>query len=160
MAMREKRAMIRARKLAVPAVLCTALLVLSACATIIRQHGYIPPQEDLQAIVVGVDTRDSVEATIGKPSTSGVLQEGGWFYIGSKVRHFGALKPKEVERQVLAIRFDEAGTVQNVERFGLERGQVVVLSRRVTETTVRDVTFIRQLIRNFGRIDLGEALSG
>ncbi|MEM9583642.1 MAG: outer membrane protein assembly factor BamE [Pseudomonadota bacterium] len=144
---------------AVPAILCAALLVLSACATIVRQHGYIPPEEDLQALIVGVDTRDSVEASVGKPAASGVLREGGWFYIGSKIRHFGALKPKEIERQVVAIRFNESGTVENIERFGLERGQVVVLSRRVTETTVRDVTFIRQLIRNIGRVDLGEALN-
>ena len=144
---------------AVPAILCAALLVLSACATIVRQHGYIPPEEDLQALIVGVDTRDSVEASVGKPAASGVLREGGWFYIGSKIRHFGALKPKEIERQVVAIRFNERGIVENIERFGLERGQVVVLSRRVTETTVRDVTFIRQLIRNIGRVDLGEALN-
>jgi outer membrane protein assembly factor BamE (lipoprotein component of BamABCDE complex) len=135
-------------------------MVLTACAEIVRQHGYIPPEEDLSAILVGVDTRETVEAAVGKPSTSGVLNEGGWFYIGSKVRHFGARKPQEIEREVVAIRFDGTGTVSNVERFGLERGQVVVLSRRVTETTVRDVTFIRQIIRNFGRIDLGEALDG
>ncbi|MEM6596359.1 MAG: outer membrane protein assembly factor BamE, partial [Pseudomonadota bacterium] len=73
---------------------------------------------------------------------------------------YGARKPEEIERQVLAISFAEDGVVENIERFGLERGQVVVLSRRVTETTVRDVTFIRQIIRNFGRIDLGEALGG
>ncbi len=143
-----------------PALLCAGLMVLTACAEIVRQHGYIPPEEDLSAILVGVDTRETVEAAVGKPSTSGVLNEGGWFYIGSKVRHFGARKPQEIEREVVAIRFDGTGTVSNVERFGLERGQVVVLSRRVTETTVRDVTFIRQIIRNFGRIDLGEALDG
>lgn len=148
----------RGQKLLVPFLLCGALLIISACATIVRQHGYIPREDDLQNIIVGVDTRDTVEASVGKPSASGVLREGGWFYIGSKVRHFGALKPKEIEREVIAISFNEAGTVENIERFGLERGQVVVLSRRVTETTVRDVTFIRQLIRNFGRIDLGEAL--
>ncbi|MDA8746782.1 outer membrane protein assembly factor BamE [Litoreibacter sp.] len=148
----------RVRKATVPILLSVGLMVLASCAQIVRQHGYIPPQEDLQSVIVGVDTRDSVEASIGRPSTSGVLREGSWFYIGSKVRHFGALKPKELEREVVAIRFDGSGTVQNIERFGLERGQVVVLSRRVTETTVRDVTFIRQLIRNFGRIDLGEAL--
>ncbi len=154
------RAMNRKTAGAVPLLLCAALMALSACQEIIRQHGYIPPQEDLDAIIVGVDTRDSVEAVIGKPAASGVLREGGYFYIGSKVRHFGAKKPKEIDRQVVAIRFDGNDTVTNVERFGLERGQVVTLSRRVTETSVRDVTFIRQIIRNFGRIDLGEALGG
>lgn len=142
----------------VPLVLCAALMALSACQEIIRNHGYIPPEEELNAIVVGVDTRDSVEAVMGKPSASGVLREGAWFYVGSKMRHYGARKPKEINREVVALRFDGNGTVQNVERFGLERGQVVVLSRRITETTVRDVTFIRQIIRNFGRIDLGNAL--
>lgn len=141
-----------------PLFLICGLMLVGACAEIIRQHGYIPPQEDLDAILVGVDTRDTVEATVGRPGASGVLNDSGWFYVGSKVRHFGARRPQEIERQVVALSFDEGGVLSNVERFGLERGQVVTLSRRVTETTVRDVTFIRQIIRNFGRIDLGEAL--
>lgn len=144
----------------IPVLLCAALMMLAACSATIRNHGYIPPEEDLNAVIVGVDTRESLEASIGKPSTSGVLRDSSWFYIGSQVRHFGARKPEEISRQVVAVRFDEAGTVSNVERFGLERGEVVVLSRRVTETTVRDVTFIRQLIRNFGNFDFGEALGG
>ncbi|MEM6407441.1 MAG: outer membrane protein assembly factor BamE [Pseudomonadota bacterium] len=137
-----------------------ALCALAACSEVIRQHGYIPPQEDLDALLIGVDTIDSVEAAVGRPATSGVLRDNAWYYVGSRIRHYGARKPEEIERQVLAISFAEDGVVENIERFGLERGQVVVLSRRVTETTVRDVTFIRQIIRNFGRIDLGEALGG
>ena len=78
--------------------------------------------------------------------------------MGSKVRHFAYRAPEVVDREVIAISFNADDTVANIERFGLEDGRVVTLSRRVTETTVRDVTFIRQLIRNFGRIDLGEAL--
>ncbi len=148
------------RARAIPALLCAALLVLAACSATVRKHGYVPPEEALNAVIVGVDTRESLEASIGKPSTSGVLRESSWFYIGSQVRHFGARKPEEISREVVAVRFDEGGTVSNVERFGLERGEVVVLSRRVTETTVRDVTFIRQLIRNFGNFDFGEALGG
>lgn len=150
----------RRRTGVVPGLLLALCLVVAGCSEIIRKHGYVPPQEDLDALLVGVDTRDTVELAVGKPTTSGVLRESGWFYIGSKVRHFGARKPQEIEREVVAVRFDGGGTVTNIERFGLERGQVVVLSRRVTETTVRDVTFIRQIIRNFGRIDVGEALGG
>lgn len=134
-------------------------MAVTACSEVIRNHGYIPIQEDLDSLTVGVDTRGTVEDLVGKPSTSGVLAGGDWFYVGSTVRHFGWKKPQEVDREVLALRFD-GDTLANVERFGLEDGQVVTLSRRVTETTVRDVTFIRQIIRNFGRIDLGEALGG
>lgn len=134
------------------------VMSISACSEVIRNHGYIPNQEDLDQIVVGVDTQASVETVVGRPSTSGVLRDSAWYYAGYTVRHFGARKPQEIDRQVLAISFADDGTVTNIERFGLEDGQVVTLSRRVTETTVRDVTFIRQIIRNFGRIDLGEAL--
>ncbi|WP_298261655.1 outer membrane protein assembly factor BamE [uncultured Litoreibacter sp.] len=135
-----------------------ALMVVAGCAEIIRNHGYIPVEEDLQSLTVGVDTRGSVEDLVGKPSSSGVLRGGDWYYVGSKIRHFAYKKPKEIDREVLVLRFSEDEVLQNVERFGLQDGRVITLSRRVTESTVRDVTFIRQIIRNFGRIDLGEAV--
>jgi len=139
-------------------VAATALMVVAGCSEIIRNHGYVPIEEDLQALTVGVDTRGSVEDLIGKPSSSGVLRGGDWFYVGSTVRHYAYKKPKEIDREMVALRFSQDDVLQNVERFGLQDGRVVTLSRRVTETTVRDSTFIRQIIRNFGRIDLGEAV--
>lgn len=149
----------RARQAVLPVMLATIVVAVSACSEVIRNHGYIPLDENLDGLTVGVDSRGSVEDLIGKPSSSGVLQGGDWFYVGSKVRHYAWKKPQEIDRQVVALRFD-GDTLANVERFGLEDGRVVTLSRRVTETTVRDVTFIRQIIRNFGQINLGEALGG
>jgi outer membrane protein assembly factor BamE (lipoprotein component of BamABCDE complex) len=136
-----------------------ALLALAACASQYRNHGYAPDESQLAEIVVGVDTRASVEETIGRPSSTGVLQESGWYYVASRVRRSGARAPEEVEREVVAISFDNDGVVSNVERYGLEDGRVVALSRRVTETNIGRITLIQQIIRNFGRIDIGEALT-
>ena len=127
--------------------------LVSACAPQFANHGYIPPEEDLEQIVVGVDTRASVEETIGTPSTAGVVNESGFYYVRSRKRTFGALAPKEIERRVLAISFDSAGVVSNIETFGLERGKVVPLSRRVTTPGVSENGFIRQLLGNIGRFD-------
>ncbi|GFE63622.1 outer membrane protein assembly factor BamE [Litoreibacter roseus] len=135
-------------------------LFASGCSEVIRNHGYAPSEVELQDIVVGADTRGTVEDVVGRPSTSGVLQAGAWYYVGSTIRHYGYRAPREIDRQVVAITFSEDDTVQNIERFGLERGQVVTLSRRVTETSVRDFNIIQQLLRNFGRIDLGEIVDG
>ncbi|NNK77433.1 MAG: outer membrane protein assembly factor BamE [Litoreibacter sp.] len=140
------------------ATLICALFLVSACSEIIRNHGYTPSDEQLEEILVGVDTRGTVEEVVGRPSAAGVLEGGDWFYVSSAVRHYGIRKPEEINRQVVAISFDDGDVVQNVERFALEDGQVVTLSRRVTETTIRDATFIRQIIRNFGRISLDDAL--
>jgi hypothetical protein len=40
-----------------------------------------------------------------------------------------------------------------VERYGIENGQVVLLSRRVTDANTAGVGFLQQLFGNLGRID-------
>jgi outer membrane protein assembly factor BamE (lipoprotein component of BamABCDE complex) len=130
-------------------------LTIGACTPTYKNHGYIPPQEDLDAIIVGVDTRASVEETVGPPSSGGVLNDGGYYYVRSRLRTFGPTAPKEIERQLVAISFDSAGVVSNIERFGLENGQVVPLTRRVTDTAVSNKTFLRQLIGNIGMAGAG-----
>ena len=62
-------------------------------------------------------------------------------------------RPEVVERQILAISFDDTDTIANIERFGLEDGKAVPLSRRVTDSSVVDNGFFRQLMRNVGNID-------
>lgn len=132
---------------------------LVACSPEYANHGYIPPTEDLDQIVVGVDTRASVEDTIGTPSTAGVVNDSGFYYVRSRKRTLGAFAPKTIEREVLAISFDSSGIVSNVERFGLERGQVVPLERRVTTSGVGNSGFLRQLLGNLGRFN-PSALAG
>lgn len=125
---------------------------LAGCSPTFRNHGYIPPEEDLQEIVVGRDTRESVEETVGPPSAGGVLDDGDYYYVRSRTRTFGMRESQEIERQVLAITFDQRGVVENIERFGLENGQVVPLTRRVTASGVSDVSLLRQLMGNIGNI--------
>lgn len=130
-----------------------AVAAIGACSPIIRNHGYIPPEEDLAQIVVGRDTRQTVAAALGTPSSSGLTDGSGYYYVASQFRTIGPLAPREVSREVLAISFNARGVVENIELFGLEDGKVVVLSRRVTTDNVRDTTLIRQLMGNFGRLD-------
>lgn len=133
-------------------------LALTACAPVYRNHGYIPVEEELAQIEVGRDTRETVAEKIGRPSATGLLNDIGWFYVQSRWRHYGAREPQEIDRQVVSVTFTEAGVVQNVERFGLERGRVVVLSRRVTESNIRGIGFLRQILGNLGRVNAGELL--
>lgn len=141
---------IRSGLVALAAVL--GLMTLASCSPIFQNHGYVPSEEELALIEVGKDTRDTVAATLGRPSSEGLLNDVGWFYVQSRWKHFGALPPKEIDRQVVSLTFSEDGVVQNVERFGLEKGNVVALSRRVTDSNVKGLSFIRQLLGNIGRV--------
>ncbi|MFP5511071.1 MAG: outer membrane protein assembly factor BamE [Paracoccaceae bacterium] len=130
------------------AVLC--ILALSACSPQFRNHGYVPNDEDLALITVGVDTRASVEEAVGAPAMSGVITDTASYYVQSRVRRFAWQEPEVVERQVLAISYDSAGVVTNIERFGLEDGQVVPISRRITGTSGTNESIIRRLIGSIG----------
>jgi len=133
-----------------------AILGLAACAPVYRNHGYVPPDIDLAQVVVGQTTMDDLSTLIGRPSAQGLLTGSGWYYVGSRWRRYGPAPSKEIERQVVAISFTPAGVVSNVERFGLERGRVVSLSRRVTEGSVIEVSLIGQLLGNLGNFQAGD----
>lgn len=143
----------------VRAYLLVAAVLVSACTPQFRNHGYTPSDDDLANIVVGVDTRETVADTVGTPSSGGVLRDTGYYYVSQRVRQYGYREPEIVDRQIVAISFDSNGVVSNVERFGLQDGNVVALSRRVTDSNIEGIGFLRQLAGNIGRIDPG-ALGG
>ena len=125
---------------------------IAACAPVYRNHGYVPAEDELALLEVGVDTRETVGQKIGRPSTSGLLNDEGWFYVQSRYKLVGPREPQEIDRQVLVINFSPAGVVENIGRFGLADGKVVEISRRVTKSNIKGVSFIGQLLGSFGRL--------
>lgn len=136
------------------------LLVLAVgCSPIVRNAGYVPSDEDLSQINVGVDTRETVAAAVGVPGTGGVVETGGYYYVRSRWETRGPFAPQEVDRQVVAISFGADGTVSNIERFTLADGRVIALSRRVTDTAIRNVSFLRQLLGGLGQFRADQFLN-
>ncbi|WP_112874348.1 outer membrane protein assembly factor BamE [Paracoccus endophyticus] len=146
------------RRQMILAALALPLLGAAGCTRLYRNHGYVPPDDELSAVVVGQTTRDQLESLIGRPGSQGVLTGASWYYVGSRWEHYGLNPPREIDRQVVAISFDESGVVSNVERFGLESGRVVVLSQRVTDSGVSGEGVIRQLFRNVGNVNAGQLI--
>ena len=149
----------RTLDLAKRVVLVVGVAALAACSATFTNHGYVPPPEELAQINIG-DTRDEVIEIVGQPGAAGIVREEAWFYTQYRVRNYTYNAPEVIERDSIAISFSDAGRVTNIERFGLEDGQIIQLSRRVTESSVADAGFFRQILQNFGRIDLGNVLGG
>ena len=142
------------------AMIVTTMLAAMGCTTLTRSHGFVPLPEDLEQMTVGQTTRDEVIAIAGPPTTTGTVDTGTLYYVQTERTRFGPFEPEIASREVLAIRFDGAGVLRNIERFGLEDGRVVVLSRRITDDGIADVTFIGQLLGAFGNIDAGTLIDG
>ncbi len=125
-------------------------VALTACSPVVRHHGYAPDEFQLAMIEVGRDGRDEVAEVVGFPGVTGLVTEDVWYYVKSRRLQGGIGESPEEAREVIAISFDAQDRVSNVERFGLEDGQVVALSRRVTESNVPPPSLLSQLLRNIG----------
>jgi outer membrane protein assembly factor BamE (lipoprotein component of BamABCDE complex) len=136
--------------------LVSLTLVATACTPIYTNHGYIPTDDDLALLQVGVDTRDTVAATVGRPAASGLLGDEAWYYVQSRFKTVGMAEKTEIDRQVVAISFDPDGSVANIERFGLDQGRIVPISRRVTTTNIRGKGVLAQIFGNIGRLNTGD----
>lgn len=143
----------RYRRQAVAVVLIATML--AGCKPSFRDHGYAPSDDELAEIVVGVDTRSSVASSVGTPTSSGVLRDSGYYYVSQRTKTAGVRPTQVVARQIVAISFDDQGVVRNIERFSLEDGKAVALSRRVTDSSVEGLTFFQQLVGSVANFDLG-----
>lgn len=129
-------------------------LSLSGCATIERNRGYVPEPEELAHIEIGSDTRQTVQENIGSPSAIGTFDDSAWYYIRSRHERVAFFREQVVDREVVAIYFDEQNRVEDVAHYGMEDGQVVSYSSRRTPTRGRELTIIEQLLGNVGRASI------
>jgi outer membrane protein assembly factor BamE (lipoprotein component of BamABCDE complex) len=122
----------------------------AACNPVRDQHGFAAVTEDQKNVEVGVDTKSTVLARLGSPSTQSAFDQTAWYYISTTQERYAFYKPSTVGREVLVVKFDADGKVSNVEKFGMERGQVVAYNGERTPTRGRELGIIEQIFGNIG----------
>lgn len=127
-----------------------AAAILAACSPIVQHHGYAPLPEELAGISVGLDTRASVQSKIGRPASTGIFTDQGWYYVSSKVEQRTYHAPEVVDRRVVAILFDQDDRVAAVNEYGLEDGRIIDLVTETTPTHGRQLTILEQAFGNIG----------
>lgn len=124
----------------------------SACAPVQTYNGFLPDRnnQEIPDPQVGVDTRDSVVARFGSPSTTAVFDQAAWYYVSSVQESVAFYTPHITERRVMVVRFD-GDMVTSVERYGLERGRLVAYDGNETPTRGRELGLLEQLLGNVGQ---------
>ena len=140
-------------------ILIALFFFLTACGGQYRNHGYMPMKVDVDALVVGVDTREAIIEEIGAPSIGGVVTDEAIYYVRSRMHHRGYMQPKEIRREVLVLSFGENQILSNVERFGIKQGKLVRLEHRVTQTLGGDRTILQEIITSIGGFNPSAILS-
>lgn len=132
------------------AVAALALMGVSACNPVRDTHGFSAVTPDQKKVEVGVDTKSTVLARLGTPSTESAFDQTAWYYISIVQERYAFYEPKTVGREVTVVKFDADGKVTNVDTFGMERGRVVSINGDRTPTRGRELGLLEQIFGNIG----------
>jgi outer membrane protein assembly factor BamE (lipoprotein component of BamABCDE complex) len=137
-----------------------AALLASGCVQIQGHRGYLADEILLQSVQPGVDDRQSVERTLGRPSFVGQFGEPVWYYVSSQTTQTPTMRPKITGQTVLAVHFDAADQVVNVERTGMEQVARIDPENEETPTLGRERSFFEDLFGNIGQVGTGAGAAG
>ena len=119
----------------VPLFVAVSLAGLSAaCAPMIGSNGFQAIDAKPQDIVAGTDTKETVLARLGSPSTTSTFEpDQVWYYISQTTEKYTYNRP-------VAVR-----------TLGLADGEQIAMNRTETPTRGRALTVLEQLLGNVGR---------
>lgn len=125
-------------------------VLLAGCTSTTLRHGHLLNPGDLQQVQPGM-TEDAVRSALGTPDTTSALPGGNAFYYISSTRKQAAFfKPEEVDRKVVAIYFNQVGSVSQVAQYGMKDGRVFDYVKGETPAYMRDKGFIAKFFRGIG----------
>lgn len=147
--------MIRIERALVATAAVAALLAAGGCGRIREHKGYIADETLIASIQPGVDNRQSVAASLGRPTFESQINQPGeppvWYYFSRDTRQLAFARPSPSQQMLLAIRFDAAGNVVSVDRTGLEQIASIDPYGEETPTLGRERSFWDELFGNIGR---------
>jgi len=133
------------------ALIALALSTMAACAPLVGYQGFQPIDQRPSEAKVGEDTRSTVLAKFGSPTTMSTFDHDVWFYM-SQVRTTTAFyNPRTIKRDVVAIAFDhDTEQVKSVNTYTLQDGRVIAYNTRETPTRGREMTVLEQMLGSLG----------
>src|SRR5258708_19453336 len=84
--------------------------ILTACAPVENQRGYVPDQEAVASVQVGMDTTDTVTKKLGDPSTAATFGNDIWDYISAHVEQNAFFPPRPLDPTSLATHCTTTAT--------------------------------------------------
>lgn len=136
-----------------------AVGALAACSPTVNQRGNLPPPSALEQIKPGSTDKATVTRILGSPSSVASFDAQVWYYISQRTEELAFFKPEIRDQDVIVITFDKDGLVTDVQRLhGKGRDNLEPVAR-TTPAPGKELSFIEQLLGNFGRFNTGNQQS-
>lgn len=137
----------------VPALLAASALAAAAaaCAPVTSYNGFQARDDKPADVKVGTDTRSTVLARLGSPTTRSTFGDPVFYYISQTVEREAYHRPRVIAREVTSIAFDKDEKVTEVKSYKLKDGYRIAYGDRETPTRGRQVNWIEQILGTIGR---------
>jgi outer membrane protein assembly factor BamE (lipoprotein component of BamABCDE complex) len=124
------------------------LAPLGGCGAQIDHHGHVFMDVDMQQVQPGM-SKDQVKQAFGSPDTTSTIGgENAYYYISTTQKTYAFFKPWEINRQVVAVYFNQKESVQQVAHYGMKDGIVVNYAKDETPARGKDMTIVEQILGN------------
>jgi outer membrane protein assembly factor BamE (lipoprotein component of BamABCDE complex) len=139
------------------AAAAAGVALLGGCSSIgIKEHkGYVLDKELASTVQVGVDNKDSVTKTLGRPSFAGQFDPNDWYYVSRDTKTVAFRSQRVLDQDVVHIRFDAAGNVAAINTTGEELIAKIEPVGDKTPTLGRQRSFFDELFGNIGVLNQG-----
>ncbi len=135
--------------------LVTSLVMTSGCTRLRAHQGYIGDQTLLASVQPGVDNKESVQASLGRPTFVGQFDTNDWYYYARDTRQLAFAQPNATSQFVLKVRFDQSGNVASVSQTGKELISKISPEGDKTPTLGRNKSFFEEVFGNIGSVGAG-----
>ena len=131
---------------------CFLVLLMGACSLMpVNVIGDIPQEVRISAIKIGKHNREDVQRLLGSPMHATLFEEESWIWVESQEQMRAFLPPKEIERKVVIVTFDENGVAKRVARLDITDSIKVAYDSEETPSHGKDLNVFEELMGNFGR---------
>jgi outer membrane protein assembly factor BamE (lipoprotein component of BamABCDE complex) len=137
----------------------TGAALLGGCMGIREHRGYVLDKELASAVQVGVDNKESVAKTLGRPTFTGQFDANDWYYVARDQKTVPFRGSRVTDQTVVHVRFDQAGNVASVNQTDEALVAKINPVNDKTPTLGRDRSFFDELFGNIGMLNSG-ALGG
>ena len=137
------------------ATACFCAVLLCSCSAerqnewFVSHNGNMPSEERIARVEKG-DSKDDVLHLLGVPSAVMSFDENTWIYMSSDVRKIAFLKPVELDRDILTIKFNEEGNVSSIMRYSKDEGKDIEISKDATEFDESSRGFFKEYFGGVG----------
>jgi outer membrane protein assembly factor BamE (lipoprotein component of BamABCDE complex) len=135
------------------AIALAGAALVSGCIGTRDHKGAVIDTELVAAVQAGVDNKQSVERTLGRPTFTGGFSENDWYYVSRDTKTFAFRNPRVTDQTVLHVSFDSAGNVQSVTQTGEELIASINPVNDKTPTLGRENTLFDDIFGNIGTVN-------